>query len=82
MDTYTYTVIFEYFKEDETEGYNVVVPAIPEVITWGKTLEEAQANAREALQCHLEGLRKTGETIPADIEVTEVVHVERYPVSI
>jgi predicted RNase H-like HicB family nuclease len=37
---------------------------LPGVITYGRTEEEAIEMARDAIHCHLEGLRKSGEEIP------------------
>ena len=45
-------------------GYNVVVPAIPEICTFGGTLSEARRMAKDALRCFLESALKTGEPIP------------------
>lgn len=45
-------------------GYQVTVPLLPGVITYGRTLNEAREMARDAIRCHLEGLRKDGEPIP------------------
>jgi predicted RNase H-like HicB family nuclease len=38
----------------------VVFPAIPEIVTFGRSLEEARRMAADALKCHLEGLIKDG----------------------
>jgi len=38
MKIYRYTVIFEPLKEG---GYNAIFPAIPEICTFGETLEKA-----------------------------------------
>ena len=65
MQEYRYTVVFEKAPEG---GYNVVVPAIPEICTFGESLEEAREMARDAIQCFLESARATGEPIPADVE--------------
>ena len=52
-------------------GFNVLVPAIPEICTYGETLEEARRMAQDAIRCILESAIETGETIPADVaEVT------------
>jgi antitoxin HicB len=48
----------------EQSGYQVVVPLLPGLITYGRTLSEAREMARDAIRCHLEGLRKAGEPIP------------------
>lgn len=61
MPQYSYTA---YFEPNEEGGYSVVFPAIPEIITFGSTLEEAKAMAADALRCHLEGLVKDGEPLP------------------
>lgn len=45
-------------------GYQVTVPLLPGLITYGRTLDEARVMARDAIRCHIEGLRKDGERIP------------------
>ena len=61
--SYHYTVYFE----PQTDGsFAVVFPAFPEIVTFGRTLDDARAMARDALRCHLEGLRKDGAEIPAE----------------
>ena len=45
-------------------GYLVTVPLLPGLVTYGRTLEEAQEMAQDAIECHIEGLRKSGEPIP------------------
>jgi len=45
-------------------GYQVTVPSLPGLITFGHTLEEAREMAEDAVLVHLEGLRKAGEPIP------------------
>ena len=51
-------------KAPSESGYQVTVPLLPGVVTYGRTLEEAQVMARDAIECHIEGLRKSGEPIP------------------
>jgi predicted RNase H-like HicB family nuclease len=34
-------------------GYSVVVPAIPEICTFGETLPEARRMAKDAVRCFL-----------------------------
>ncbi|MEA3442348.1 MAG: type II toxin-antitoxin system HicB family antitoxin [Chloroflexota bacterium] len=65
MRVYNYTVIFEPVREG---GYNVVVPAIPEICTSGETLEEARLMAEDAIRCYLESALKEEEPIPEDRE--------------
>jgi len=45
-------------------GYQVTVPLLPGVITCGRSEEEALEMASDAIRCHLDGLRKSGEEIP------------------
>ena len=63
MTEYRYSVIYEPQVEG---GFQVVFPAIPEIITYGATLDEARTMAADALRCHLEGLAKDGEAFPAE----------------
>jgi antitoxin HicB len=58
-----YTVIYELLREG---GYQVIVPALPGIVTYGPTLEEAREMAQDAIVCHLRGLLKDGEEIPED----------------
>jgi predicted RNase H-like HicB family nuclease len=49
---------------DEEGGYTALVPLLPGCISYGNTIEEATANAREAIQLHLENLVAHDEPIP------------------
>lgn len=64
MTEYGYTTIFEPLPEG---GYSVLVPAIPEICTFGETLEEAREMAHDAIRCFLESALQTGEPIPSDL---------------
>lgn len=75
MKVYNYTVIFEPVKEG---GYDVTVPAIPEICTFGDTLKEAKVMAEDAIKCYLESALAEGEPIPEDKKPS----VERIAVSI
>jgi len=61
----TFTAVFA----KESDGYTVTVPALPGLVTAGRTLKEAKTMAREAIECHLESLRKDGEPVPPEIKV-------------
>ena len=74
MKQYQYTVLFE----PQEGGYNVIVPAIPEICTFGETLQEARKMAQDAIRCYLESALKHGESIPEDAEPT----TERLAVSL
>ena len=67
MKIYNYTVIFEPLDEG---GYDVIVPAIPEICTFGKTREEARKMAEDAVRCYLESALKREEAIPEDREIS------------
>jgi predicted RNase H-like HicB family nuclease len=45
-------------------GYQITVPLLPGIVTYGRTEKEALQMARDAIRCHLDGLRKSGEQIP------------------
>jgi predicted RNase H-like HicB family nuclease len=59
-----YTLVLLPDPDDGT--YTVTVPYLPGVVTQGATLEEAIANGREAIECHIEGLAADGEPIPTE----------------
>ena len=58
-----YTVIYERLLEG---GFQVIVPALPGLVTYGRTLEESREMAEDAIRCHLRALLKDGEEIPKD----------------
>ena len=51
-------------KGDDQHAYGVVVPALPGCFSAGNTLEEALANAREAIIGHLETMLAHGQEVP------------------
>ena len=53
------------FRSAREGGYTVQCTAFPELITYGRTLKEARAMAREALELCLEVYRDEGWPIPA-----------------
>ncbi len=53
-------------------GYTVLVPMLPGCVSYGATLEEATANAREAIGLHLENLAAHKEPIPEGNETAPV----------
>lgn len=57
-------------------AYSVVVPALPGCVTWGRTLDEAVASAREAIEGHVAALRDTGQEVPEEDSSPVVVTVE------
>jgi antitoxin HicB len=77
---YTFTAVFEPLTKTQIarrnggkvrraqnpawSGYQVTVPLLPGLVTYGRTLAEAREMARDAIRCHIEGLLKDGERIP------------------
>jgi predicted RNase H-like HicB family nuclease len=51
------------FAPQDGGGYHVHAPDLPGLHTQGESLEEATANAREALELYVEGLRQAGRSI-------------------
>jgi predicted RNase H-like HicB family nuclease len=62
---------FKVFLEPDVEygGYVVVCPSIPGCYSQGKTVSEALANIREAIELCLEDMESRGEEIPDSSEV-------------
>jgi predicted RNase H-like HicB family nuclease len=50
-------------KDPET-AYGVTVPDLPGCFSAGDTMEEALANAIEAIECHIEGILLDDENLP------------------
>jgi predicted RNase H-like HicB family nuclease len=53
-----------YLHKDQDSDYGVSFPDLPGCVTAGKTLEQAQRMAREALALHLAGMVEDGDAIP------------------
>ncbi len=49
----SFTVVLT--PEPDGSAYNVTVPALPGCFTWGATVEEALAMARDAIAVYFEG---------------------------
>ncbi len=50
--------------KEENACYGVIVPDLPGCFSAGDTLDEAICNAKEAIECHLEGLLLDGDPVP------------------
>ncbi len=56
----------------EPEGaYTALVPSLPGCITWGETVEQALAMAKDAIEGYIAVLQEEGEVIPDDSEILE-----------
>ena len=57
----TYTFVFDPEPEG---GYTVTCPALPGLVTYGDTMDEARAMARDAMNGLIEVMLEQGEAIP------------------
>jgi predicted RNase H-like HicB family nuclease len=57
----SYTFVF---NPEPEGGYTVTCPALPGLVTYGETLEEAREMARNAMEGLIESMRETGATMP------------------
>jgi predicted RNase H-like HicB family nuclease len=55
------------FAPQDEGGYHVYAPDLPGLHTQGDTLDEATANAQEALELYVEGLREDGGSLDAGV---------------
>jgi predicted RNase H-like HicB family nuclease len=65
---YNYKIMLH--KEPEG-GYTVIVPTLPGCITYGDTVDEAIAMAKDAIDIYVEELQSRGEQIPDDSNTLE-----------
>jgi predicted RNase H-like HicB family nuclease len=57
-----YRVILE--PEPDKSAYNVIIPAFPKAHTFGRTIEEALANARELIELEIEDRTECAQSVP------------------
>ncbi len=70
-----YVVVLKPTPYEDEAGYTVLVPALPGCITEGDTIEEALANAREAIHAYLASLHQRGLPIPSSEEVVASIEI-------
>ena len=68
-----FTIILE--PDDETEGFTVLVPALPGCVTQGRSRDEAIERAKEAIAANIESLEADGEPVPEETQPIEVLKV-------
>jgi predicted RNase H-like HicB family nuclease len=56
-------------------NYSAYVPDLPGCISTGETLAEVEANIREAISFHIEGMREDGTEVPPPSSQVEYVEV-------
>jgi antitoxin HicB len=59
--TRTYTFVFQ---PEQEGGYTVTCPALPGLVTYGETLDEARVMARDAMEGLIEIMLEKGERVP------------------
>jgi antitoxin HicB len=79
MSEYGYRVIYEPLAEG---GFQVIVPALPGIVTYGRTIEEAREMAQDAISCHIQGLLKDNEEIPEDPFTAENPIIEELKIAV
>jgi len=61
--------------EKAGSNYSAYVPDLPGCIATGLTVEETEAQIREAIEFHLEGMREDGLSVPEPSSQVEYVDV-------
>ena len=61
--------------ERAASNYSAYVPDLPGCVATGATIEEVEAEIREAITVHLDGLREDGIPVPQPSSQVEYVDV-------
>jgi predicted RNase H-like HicB family nuclease len=61
--------------EQTDTGFSVYSPDLPGCVSTGATREEVEANMREAVEFHLEGLKLEGLEIPQPVSSSAYIEV-------
>lgn len=72
MTSMQYLVIVE----ESDNGFGAYVPDLPGCVAAAATRSEAIALIQEAIEFHIDGLRKSGDPIPSPRSQSEVVDVQ------
>jgi antitoxin HicB len=70
------------FRPEPEGGYTVTCPAFPEIVTYGASLDEARARAREAIELCLEVYREEGRAWPPSDTALRKTLTEMVPVTL
>jgi predicted RNase H-like HicB family nuclease len=70
---HSYTVVL---REEPEGGFTVLVPALEEIVSYGKSMEEARRRATEAIECAILGREDRGEPVPEEGEMVVLPDVE------
>jgi predicted RNase H-like HicB family nuclease len=63
-----------YLHKEGKSDFGVSFPDFPGVVTAGKTMQEAQRMAAEALSLHIEGMNEDGEQIPEPSTIDDIAN--------
>jgi predicted RNase H-like HicB family nuclease len=66
-----YAVVYE----RGPNNWSAYVPDLPGCVSTGKTREEIEANIREAIELHIEGMLADGDTVPEPTTEARTVRV-------
>jgi predicted RNase H-like HicB family nuclease len=69
----TYTVVL---REEPEGGYTILVPALPDVVSYGEDMADARASAAEAIECSVRSKLGRGLAVPEE----DPAHPPRLPV--
>lgn len=70
MKIFSFRTIIE---PDNPKGYHGYVPILKGLHTCGDTIEEVKDNLKDAIRCHISGLRKDGIKIPKEEDTMEMI---------
>ena len=62
MNVYQFTVVIE----PDEDAFHAYVPTLPGCHTFGATVEEAQANIKEAIALHIQSMLEDDEPVPVE----------------
>lgn len=68
MRFFKYTIVMTPEKMGKEVYYNVQVPALPEIATFGDSKEEARFMVQDALELSILSRLEDGEDVPADVK--------------
>jgi predicted RNase H-like HicB family nuclease len=71
---YRFTAVLESDRE-EPWRYNVRVPALPGCLTYGESIDDAVANAHEAITGYVESLLANGDQISIETHPTITITI-------
>lgn len=57
--------------KDKDSDYGVIIPDLPGCFSAGDSYEDALENAREAIECHIDGLLEDGESVPQAMSIEQ-----------